>query len=79
MPKAAVATKKNKRILSADEIRLAESLGKAMVEQVNLRSATDICRRLVSDLTQQVYKLPRLRALVVWAEADELRAKGLRK
>lgn len=61
-----------RRILTADEIKLAEEAAAAVQRKTALQEELGQVRRRISKATQAINKLGPLRAPVVWAEALSL-------
>lgn len=59
------------RVLTPDELELAESLQKALVGKATAEVTLIACRREIGRLTVEINKLGFSRAAVVWAEARE--------
>ena len=62
---------KKTRLLTPQELELAEALEKALVGKATAVAALDVCRREIGRVTQEINKLPYARGVKVWGEARD--------
>lgn len=71
MAKKGTAEKKPTRVLTPDEIELAEALGNALTLKGSAEASLEVARKEIARLTQEINKLDYNRPAKVWAEARE--------
>lgn len=62
---------KKARLLTSQELELADQLQKALVGKATSVATLDVCRREIGRVTREINKLPYARANKVWAEARD--------
>ncbi len=65
------APTKKARLLTSQELELADALQKALVGKATAVATLDVCRREIGRVTQEINKLPYARGGKVWAEARD--------